>query len=82
MDRATQDYYESLIDMFATEGWANFKVDFSDSLRMLIENAYKDCPTSEDWLKRRGEIEQLSRVIGFEDLIKQEYENQSKNDSV
>lgn len=74
MDKETRDYYESLLDMFMTDGWSHFKTDFTESLRHMIEHAYEDCPEANDWIKRRGEIEVLTRVVGFEEFIRESFD--------
>ena len=80
MTPENQKYYDSLLDMFATDGWKEFNRDFSDSLRGLIDNSYNECHKSKDWHKRRGEIEQLTRLVNYENMIRQSLEQLEADD--
>lgn len=83
MDQELTKYYDSLVDMFASDGWKEFMSDNSASLSSLVDNAYMDCRKSKDWHKRRGEIEQLSRIVNYEDFIRQSLEQlEAEDDSV
>jgi len=80
MDDDTRKYYESLIDTFATQGWKEFNRDIGESLAGLIDNSYNECHKSKDWHKRRGEIEQLSRIVNYENFIRQAFESLEAED--
>ena len=76
MKTEDREYYESLIDVFATPGWKYFISDLQLSLETISDNAYMECPTNDEWQKRRGEIDKLSQIIAFETYIKSSYESE------
>ena len=75
MDKDTEQYYEQLLDLFLHPGWKQFQQDFEESFDLLEKTARKDCPTNDQWQYRRGQLEQLDRVITFEQLIRAAYDD-------
>ena len=35
MDKELQDYYETLLDLFASKGWKQYLEDISDNMELL-----------------------------------------------
>ena len=35
MDKELQDYYETLLDLFASKGWKQYVEDISDNMELL-----------------------------------------------
>jgi hypothetical protein len=66
--------YEALLEMFDTEGWRIFQREAEDSLRVLTEQAPMDCITNEQWQLRRGEIQKLKQIAGFQQFTKESYD--------
>ena len=73
MDKELQDYYENLLDLFATKGWKQYIEDISDNKEIL-----EDITTIHDekqfWF-RRGQLEAIQRVLAYESTIKNSYED-------
>jgi hypothetical protein len=73
MDKELQDYYENLLDLFATKGWKQYIEDISDNKEIL-----EDITTINDekqfWF-RRGQLEAIQRVLAYESTIKNSYED-------
>ena len=74
MDAELQKYYEDLLTMFQTDGWKHLISDYTESLQSLQENSDYDCKTNDEWQFRRGEMQQLRNLIGFESFIRMSYE--------
>ena len=74
MDRELQDYYESLLTLFGAEGWPTFIRDQEDAFEHLVFTASRDCPDNDAWQYRRGYMDALSKIINFEDSIKNNYD--------
>jgi len=73
MDKELQDYYENLLDLFATKGWKQYIEDISDNKEIL-----EDITTINDekqfWY-RRGQLEAIHRILAYESTIKNSYED-------
>ena len=73
MDQELQKYYETLLDLFAHEGWKLFVEDIQENADLL-----KDIMTVKDeqgfWY-RRGQLEAVSRILSYESTIKDSYED-------
>jgi len=73
MDKELQDYYENLLDLFATQGWKQYIEDISDNKEIL-----EDITTINDekqfWY-RRGQLEAIHRILAYESTIKNSYED-------
>jgi len=70
-----QEYYETLIDLFATPGWATFVEDMEAG---AAQQTLDLCTTTEDFLRAKGRKEVYDRMLGYEDFIRQgfsEYED-------
>lgn len=70
MNKETSDYYDSLFELFSTQGWKNFILDNQEALDSLIEHAHIQCHDNDSWQVRRGEISQLMRLVNYEDFIR------------
>lgn len=75
MEPELQKYYEELLDLFLHPGWKQFQQDFNESFEMLESNARATCKTNDQWQYRRGELDQLAKIIKFEDFIREGYES-------
>ena len=75
MDRELQLYYETLLDMFSTEGWKTFVDDQDSALGHLTITAARDCPDNDAWQYRRGCIATLSKIVSFEEIIRSNYDS-------
>ena len=84
MDRDLQVYYETLIDLFSSEGWKTFILDQENAFEHLIFSASRDCPDGDSWQYRRGKLDTLNQIISFEEMIRNSYaaiENESVIDA-
>ena len=79
MDIKLQEYYESLLDLFSTNGWKHFKEDMAKS--MLNLNDLQTVTTAEDFWLRKGQVSILSFIAGYEDAVVAAYE-ELRNESV
>jgi len=82
MDRELQDYYESLLDLFATDGWKTFIVDQESAFEHLVFSASRDCLDNDSWQYRRGKMDTLSQLINFEEMIRNNYNNLEKDSEI
>lgn len=71
-------YYESLIDMFATEGWKNLIQDYQEAFESMTEYSDYDCETNDKWQYRRGELQQMRNILHYEDMVKAAYDERNK----
>lgn len=62
--------YESLVDMFESDGWKLFISEIAESEEGLTRAAPDNCGTNEAWQYTRGRIHQLRSISGYETLIK------------
>ena len=82
MDRELQDYYESLLDLFTTDGWKTFIVDQESAFEHLVFSANRDCLDNDSWQYRRGKVDTLSQIINFEEMIRNNYNNLEKDSEI
>lgn len=73
MDRELQVYYETLIDLFSSEGWKTFILDQESAFEHLVFSASRDCLDNDSWQYRRGKLDTLNHIIGFEEMIRNSY---------
>jgi hypothetical protein len=72
-DPELEKYYNSLIDIFQTEGWKSLLEDFTSSetsLRDLVT-----CKTEKELHYRQGQLDIIGKLLSFEDGIKNSYED-------
>jgi len=72
-DPELERYYNSLIDIFLTEGWKSLLEDFTESeesLRDLVT-----CKTEKELHYRQGQLDIIGKLLSFEDGIKNSYED-------
>ena len=82
MDRELQDYYESLLDLFTTDGWKTFMIDQESAFEHLVFSASRDCLDNDSWQYRRGKMDTLSQIINFEEMIRNNYNNLEKDSEI
>jgi len=82
MDRELQVYYETLIDLFSSEGWKTFIVDQESAFEHLTFSAPRDCLDNDSWQYRRGKIDTLSQIINFEEMIRNSYDSLEKESEI
>lgn len=74
MTPEVQKQYEDLFSTFATDGWRAY-IDYANShLKSLQDTVLHECTTSEDLAKRKGSVDSLYWVVGFEESVRQAYE--------
>jgi hypothetical protein len=67
-----REYYDNLISLFASDGWKLYQEDLEDNLKALHDvSSIKDV---EQFWKRKGQVELLTRLIGYQALIEEHYE--------
>lgn len=80
MDKETQEYYESLLELFIQKGWKTYQEDLSRSLTNL-----SDIETISDekqfWF-RRGQVDILKTLINYQNFITQGYEDIEDDKSI
>ena len=67
-----REYYDNLISLFSTQGWKLYLEDLEDNLKGLQD--VSTIPSSEQFWQRKGQVELLTRLIGYQPLIEQHYE--------
>tara|TARA_R110000803_G_scaffold34687_1_gene75577 strand:- start:759 stop:1013 length:255 start_codon:yes stop_codon:yes gene_type:complete len=79
-DPELQRYFESLLDTFVSEGWKFLLEDFTgaeESIRDLIL-----CKDDKDLYYKKGQLDVIGRLLGFETSIKNSYEDFLNDSSV
>ncbi len=74
-----KQYYENLISMFASDGWLSYQEDLEDNLKALQD--VSTVHTTEQFWQRKGQVELLTRLLGFQPLIEQHFETEYGNQS-
>jgi hypothetical protein len=78
IDKATNDYYDAMFDMFTCKGWNEFIADMEFALDAL-DNI--EAITDEKQLFTvQGQIKTLKSITGFQSAIEASYED-LKDDS-
>jgi hypothetical protein len=72
-DNELEKYYESLIDVFLTEGWKVLLEDFEDSAESLRDLV--TCKTEKELHFRQGQLDIIGKLLRFEDGIRNSYED-------
>ena len=73
MDKELQKYYETLLDLFAHEGWKLFVEDIQDNADFL--NNILTIKDEQDFWYRRGQLEATGRLLSYESTIKDSYDD-------
>jgi hypothetical protein len=72
-DTELEKYYETLIDVFLTEGWKVLLEDFEDSADSLRDVV--TCKTEKELHYRQGQLDIIGKLLRFEDGIRNSYED-------
>ena len=75
-----KEYYENLISLFATAGWGLYMEDLEDNLKGLQD--VSSIQSVEQFWQRKGQVELLTRLLGFQDLIERHFEAEYGNQGV
>jgi len=73
MDKELQEYYENLLELFASKGWKQFLEDIGDNLEML-GNITTITDGNQFWY-RKGQVEAIQRILSYEETIVNSYED-------
>ncbi len=74
IDPQTVEYFEHYLDLFATPGWQAFQKDMQTSLEADQKSAVSRCDTTEKWFEERGAQAKTIRLIAFETMIVNNYD--------
>lgn len=80
MDPKLQEYYESLLNLFATDGWKKFQEDMRNSLENL--NNIQTINSAEEFWLRKGQVDTLSFIVNYENAAVAAYEDLTNVESV
>lgn len=80
MDPKLQEYYESLLNLFATDGWKKFQEDMRNSLENL--NNIQTVNSAEEFWLRKGQVDTLSFIVNYENAAVAAYEDLTNVESV
>lgn len=67
-----EKYLENLIDTFATEGWKSFISDVEEASKPIKDLA--SIRNTEEFWMRKGALEVYTRILAYQPLIEQSYE--------
>ena len=81
MDNEIQIYYENLLEMFQSKGWVSLSADLDAMSNSMVKDSPISCDTNDKWQFRRGQLEILSYLIGYEDLMTNAFEELKAKDS-
>lgn len=73
MDKELEQYYESYLDLFMTDGWKNFVEDFQLAANELSN--IRRVNTLEDMKFIQGKLEVIDNILNFETNIKNTFES-------
>jgi hypothetical protein len=73
MDAELSQYYETLLDLFASDGWKQYIEDISDN-KEVLEDISTINNEQQLWF-RRGQLETVQRVLAYESSIKNSYDD-------
>lgn len=67
-----QEYYESLFEMYSSDGWKNLMADLEEHKKhyMDIRNVSPNCPLD----FQRGRLDEIEFLLNHEETMKQAYE--------
>ena len=80
MDIKLNEYYESLLNLFSTDGWKNFQEDMLNSLDSL--NDLQTITNADEFWLRKGQIQTLSFIVNYEQAAKSAYEELTNDQGV
>lgn len=69
---------EALSKMFMSKGWQIIQKDMEGALQHLLHTKWAECKTGDEFLKAKGEIEAIGRMVNFKAMIANEIENFDK----
>lgn len=78
MDRIDR---ETMLDLFIHPGWKLFIDEAREALRTAVETTHLLEAEHELW-KRKGEIQQLSQMVNYADLIKAQMDEELRHGDV
>jgi len=73
-------YHDNLLDLFASKGWKSMLEDFTERLEFLIQTAATDCVDNTSWQIRRGQINELDKLVNYETFIRASIEAKEQPD--
>ena len=62
-------YYDTIQELFATEGWKLFIEDMEANLNQARNAAPNDCITNDQWQYRRGMLQGLNYAYKWADIM-------------
>lgn len=68
-------YYESLLDIFSTDGWKNFVEDIQNISEPM--NEVRTLHSEKDLWLRKGQLDILDYMLNYENMIKEAYDAQN-----
>lgn len=75
IDPETQKYFEDYLDLFVQPGWQKFIKDLQSSLDSDQKSAVSRCDTDQKWFEERGAQAKTLRILNFETMIVNNYDN-------
>lgn len=72
-DPELERYYNSLIDIFLTEGWKTLLEDFTQTEELLRDLV--TCKDEKELHYRQGQLDMVGKLLRFEEGIKNSYED-------
>lgn len=79
-DRALLEYYEKLVDTFATPGWKLIIEKVKDIRVPLADIA--NCKDKDDYLVRKGRVAEIDYWLSFEGMHRDAYKELSDAQNV
>lgn len=67
MDEQTKKFYETLIDMFMSEGWKNLMEEYRTLA--LILNSVEDTKDANDLFFKKGQLDIIARILNTESTV-------------
>lgn len=74
IDPELQAYFEDYLDLFIHPGWVRFITDLRDSLDHDQKTMMTRCKTTDEMLEERGAQLKTSRILTFETLVRNQYD--------
>ena len=75
MDQETQEWYETMLDLYQHKGWELLQEQLQARVDSLKEQAYQVCDTNEKWQYARGQITTYSEILCMKGVTEASYDN-------
>lgn len=77
----TEEEYNSLVDMFESDGWTIYIKQVEETEDAYTKGAVDGAPNNDQWQWLRGWLTNARNTLGYETFVRLSYEEQAKEDA-